>query len=351
MNRSPSENTDDPNLAERKRPPTLYDIAKRAQTSPTTVSLVLNNKWRDHRIKPETAAHVERIAAEANFSVNLQARGLRLARSGLAGMIVPNYQNRFFSGLSERFEEAARSRGLCPAVISTRRDPEREHDAVTVLLAQKVESLFIVGASDPGPLDALCRQADTPHINLDIPGDGTSVVSDNPLGAYLLASRLLQTLAETQGADPADLVFIGGYSGEYATSERIKGFSRAMAECGYEATPERIITCGYSLGDVEDALSSLYGRLGRLPAGLFVNSIEAFEGAVQFIKGLPSDEFIRLALGCFDWNPFAAFLPIPVIMVRQDVSTMVERAFEFIDGAAPPESGLVHIPPVLVDPR
>lgn len=337
-------------MAERKRPLTLYDIAKRAQTSPTTVSLVLNGKWQAHRIKPETAAHVERVAEEADFTVNLRARGLRLAQSGLAGMIIPHYQNRFFASLSEAFEEAARKRGLCPAVISTRRNPARERDAVSVLLAQKVESLFIVGASDPRPLDALCRRDGIDFVNLDIPGDGPSVVSDNKLGAHLLAARLLDMMEVKTGASsPAELVFVGGYDGEYATDERIKGFRQALAEHGHNSSDAQIVACGYEAADVDASLATLYARLGRLPAGLFVNSIEAFEGAVQFIKTLPPADFADLTLGCFDWNPFAAFLPIPVVMARQDVNRMVDQAFAFIDGTTPADAGLVRVPPVLMD--
>ncbi len=345
-------------MADRKRPLTLYDIARRAQTSPTTVSLVLNGKWQAHRIKPETAAHVERVAEEADFTVNLRARGLRLARSGLAGMIIPHYQNRFFASLSEAFEEGARKRGLCPAVISTRRNPARESDAVSVLLAQKVESLFIVGASDPRPLDTLCRRNGIDFVNLDIPGDGPSVVSDNRLGAHLLTRSLIDRMTQGTGnssrppADAAgDLVFVGGYDGEYATDQRIKGFRLALAEFGHDASDDQIVACGYEAADVEAALARLYSRLGRLPSGLFVNSIEAFEGAVQFIRPLPSSDFAGLALGCFDWNPFAAFLPIPVIMVRQDVGQMVERAFDFIDKTIADETELVLVPPKLMDTR
>ena len=58
----------------------------------------------------------------AGLLKDLKARGLRLSRSGLAGMIVPHYRNRFFAGLAEAFEAEARSRGLCPVVVSTERD-------------------------------------------------------------------------------------------------------------------------------------------------------------------------------------------------------------------------------------
>src|ERR1700722_4050410 len=75
---------------------TIYDIATAAKASVATVSLVLNGTWSRYRIKKETAQRILSIAEQLGYTVNLKARGLRLSRSGLAGMILPHYRNRFF---------------------------------------------------------------------------------------------------------------------------------------------------------------------------------------------------------------------------------------------------------------
>ncbi|HEX7110256.1 MAG TPA: LacI family DNA-binding transcriptional regulator, partial [Aestuariivirga sp.] len=103
----------------RGRKTTIYDIAVAAHSSPAAVSLVLNDSWQRYRIKQETATRILNGAERLGYAVNLKARGLRLSRSGLAGMILPHYRNRFFAGLAEAFEAEARSRGLCPIVVST----------------------------------------------------------------------------------------------------------------------------------------------------------------------------------------------------------------------------------------
>ena len=137
------------------RKTTIYDIAVAAGASPTTVSLVLNDSWQKYRIRQETARRVLAFAEELGDSVNLKARGLRLSRSGLAGMIMPHYRNRFFAGLAEAFEGGARARGLCPIVVSTHRHPGNELKAVETLLAQQVELLLIAGVHNPDPLNDL----------------------------------------------------------------------------------------------------------------------------------------------------------------------------------------------------
>jgi hypothetical protein len=71
----------------RGRKSTIYDIGLAADTSPTTVSLVLGGSWRRYRIKQETATRILECAERLGYAVNLKARGLRLSRSGLADCV------------------------------------------------------------------------------------------------------------------------------------------------------------------------------------------------------------------------------------------------------------------------
>ena len=122
---------------QRKRS-TIYDIAARAETLASTVSLVLNGSWQRYRINPETAKRVLETSDRLGYNINLRARGLRLKQSRLAGMVIPHYRNRFFAGLAETFEHEVRRRGLCPLVVSTQGDPATEGRVVETLVAQQV---------------------------------------------------------------------------------------------------------------------------------------------------------------------------------------------------------------------
>src|SRR5471032_2060612 len=158
------------------RKSTIYDISEATGTSVTAVSMVLNGSWMRYRIKEETANRILESAQQLGYNVNMRARGLRLSRSGLAGMILPHYRNRFFAGLAEAFEAEARSRGLCPIVVSTHRHPGNELTVTETLLAQQVEFLFFAGVRDPNPLNELCRTAKVRCVNIDLPGSGAASV-------------------------------------------------------------------------------------------------------------------------------------------------------------------------------
>jgi LacI family fructose operon transcriptional repressor len=326
------------------RKSTIYDIAKATGSSTSAVSMVLNGTWARYRIKEETANRILESAQQLGYNVNMKARGLRLSRSGLAGMILPHYRNRFFAGLAETFENQARSRGLCPIVVSTQRDPSVEATVTETLLSQRVELLFIAGVRNPTPLNALCSMAGVPCINVDLPGAGApSVVSDNRGGARALTDVLIEKM-RARGDSPAELVFLGGVANEYATEMRIAGFCDAFEARQMKPAVDAVECCGYNASAARRALARRYERLGRLPAGLLMNSITVFEGLVQFASQLSREAWQSAVVGCFDWDPFAAHLPFDVTMMRQDVQQIISEAFALADSHDTTARPLVVVP-------
>jgi LacI family transcriptional regulator, fructose operon transcriptional repressor len=328
----------------RIRKATIYDIAIAANASPTTVSLVLNDSWQRYRIKKDTATKILGIAERLGYAVNLKARGLRLSRSGLAGMIVPHYRNRFFAGLAEAFEGNARSCGLCPIVVSTHRNPANEVKVVETLLAQQVEFLFIAGVHHPDPLNELCHSANVRCVNIDLPGPlAPSVVSDNRGGARQLANVMVEKL-KARGADPTDLFFFGGVADDDATRNRVLGFNEALAAHGIVLTAQAFDCCGYPPTNAALSLAAAYAWRGRLPSGLFVNGVTALEGALRFTATLAPGELQSVVMGSFDWDPFAAHLPFDVTMVRQNVEAMIAEGFGLMDDYEANRNALIVVP-------
>ena len=334
-----------------RRKTTIYDIASAADASATTVSLVLNGSWARHRIKEDTANRITQTAERLGYKVNLAARGLRLSRSGLAGMILPHYRNRFFADLAEAFEAEARRKELCPIVVSTQRDDAVEAKVTRTLLAQGVEFLFIAGVPKPGPLNLLCQEAGVPCVNLDLPGtEAPSVVSDNRGGARRLTNAMLEKVLQRSGT-PADFLYLGGVGGEYATDNRVAGFCDALRAHGAEPRPGNLELCGYPPKNSRNALKAYFDRLGRLPSGLFLNSIAAFEGAAEYVSGLPPASLGSFLACCFDWDPFAACLPFDVTMLRQDVERMMEHAFDALEPTSQSNRQMTLVPAVLAEVR
>jgi LacI family transcriptional regulator, fructose operon transcriptional repressor len=330
---------------------TIYDIARLAKTSPSTVSAVLNGSWTRRRIGKKLVDKITRLAAEQGYSANMQARGLRQARSGLVGMIIPLHDTRFFSSLSQHFDAMARERGLCPVIASTLRNPEEERRVVETFISYSVDAIFIAGASDPEQLGALCTTAKLKHIFIDLPGhDAPSVVTDNFDGAYRLTEKIIETMKERLLPVARDLYFVGGAPKDHATQQRVRGFRAALDRAGAAINDNHIIQCGYVPSDVSRIVAELNQRIGSLPAGLFVNSLTAFEGVMSHVARLPASAFDNSVIGCFDHDPLAAFLQFPVHMVRQDSLGLIAKAYELLDeGETSPL--MYEVKPQLIAPR
>lgn len=94
----------------------------------------------------------------------MQARGLRRARSGMVGLIIPVHDDRYFSSMSQSVEVLARERGLVPVIASSMRNADEELRLVETLsrirscisLWRVQRTLMPFLPPVPGPICATC---------------------------------------------------------------------------------------------------------------------------------------------------------------------------------------------------
>lgn len=326
---------------------TIYDLARLAETSPSTVSAVLNGTWQRRRISKKLASKILSLAQSEGYSANMQARALRRERSGIIGMILPLYDNRYFSSIAQHFESEARRRGLFAIVSCTNRDPKQECEAARMMLAYRVECLVCTGATDPDTIAQMCAESGVQSINLDLPGSkAPSVISNNRDGARQLTHAILNRLAEEKRSDDP-VLFIGGRDEDHNTRERIAGFKQAREEVGLATAEENILPCDYAADKAQAALATYLRNRSTLPSAMFVNSTISLEGIVRGLQlnGYYLDDII---FGCFDWDPLAAAFHPRLMMVRQNVIEMIDRVFELID--TPPRDSrlLIEVQPEIM---
>ncbi|MFJ9718950.1 LacI family DNA-binding transcriptional regulator [Streptomyces sp. NPDC101213] len=96
---------------ETPRAVTATDVARMAQVSQSTVSLVLNGKWKG-RIREETALRVMTMASDLGYQVNLAARSLRLGSTGTVLLVVPTLENPAFSAVHAGAARAGATNGI-----------------------------------------------------------------------------------------------------------------------------------------------------------------------------------------------------------------------------------------------
>lgn len=122
---------------------TIYDIAKIAGVSPSTVSRVLNNK---EGVKKETRKKVEAIINENNFVVNQNARGLVMQATKLVGILVADIRTIHHTEGAYIIERELFKKGYSCLVFNTSNSEEAQLEYIRILSTRNVEAAVLMGS-------------------------------------------------------------------------------------------------------------------------------------------------------------------------------------------------------------
>ena len=120
----------------------IKDVAKLANVSPSTVSLVLNNKG---YVSEATRAKVQAAVKELNYVPSEVARNLSLNRTNIIGVIIPDIAHPFFAALLHEIEIALYRYGYKTMICSTGEKENSELVFLDMLRRHTMDGL-IVGA-------------------------------------------------------------------------------------------------------------------------------------------------------------------------------------------------------------
>lgn len=85
---------------------TIKDIALKANTSKTTVSFYLNEKF--DKMSYDTRKKIEKVIEETNYTPNIMAQSLKSKKSRLIGVIVADITNPFSNNIVKGIDDIAR---------------------------------------------------------------------------------------------------------------------------------------------------------------------------------------------------------------------------------------------------
>lgn len=123
---------------------TIYDIAKLAGVSASTVSRVVNNK---PGIKEETRKQIQALVEQYGYSPNETARGLVMKASRMIGILIADIRYAFHVDIAYYIEEEMSRSGYCSLIINTGLTDEKKVEAIKVLEQRRVDGLILVGST------------------------------------------------------------------------------------------------------------------------------------------------------------------------------------------------------------
>ena len=300
---------------------TLKDIAKKTGVSVSTVSRVLHDNTKKHKISEETQERVERAAKDLGYRINTLARGLRLQKTNEIGVIVPDIANPFFSAVIKSLAGELRKVGYNFIVYDSDQDIAIERSAIRSLLEKRVDGLIIASVGQEFSHIQKIRDAHIPLVMIDRCFDSLDVDSvsvDNVRGSLFAVTHLIKE-GHTR------IAFIQGLPGTYANETRLQGYKQALNDAGIEIDEHLIV--GDDFRSLNGYLETkLLLTLPSPPTAIFTAgdliALGALEACRESGVRIPND----VSLVTFDDPVFASYLSPALTAIEQPIAKMTEMA-------------------------
>ncbi len=245
---------------------TIRDVAKAAGVSVSTISKVMNNR---DGISEETQRRVRAVIEELGYVSSVSARSLRAARTGVIGVLIPDfepYASEVLKGIARPlngspFELMAWSGG---AGRGATRGWERQ--LVARLAGSVLDAAILVAPSVTSlPFDSFPMVAVDPHEG---PGYLPSVRADDREGARLAVEHLADLGHVRIG-------FLGGRKDLASARERERGYRDAMRAHDLVVDEDLVVRGDYSRAGATEPARTLLTCKDRPTAIFAANDLSA----------------------------------------------------------------------------
>ncbi|GAA4435608.1 LacI family DNA-binding transcriptional regulator [Phytohabitans houttuyneae] len=291
---------------------TIYDVARRAEVSPATVSRVANGHA---NVDPALAERVRNAMRELAYRPNAVARNLRRSRTTLWAVIISDIGNPFFTSLVRGVEDVAQRAGYSVVLCNSDEDPGKEGQYVDAALAEQMAGVIISPAGKANHVNRLV-DARVPVVVIDRQQSGAhvdTVLVDNEQGAYLATTHLIESGYQR-------IACVSGPLGVFTATRRLRGYRRALEEHGRSYQDELVRHGDFREEGGYRAMASLLGLRPR-PDALFVANNLMTIGAVECLVDSRVTMAGEMGVVGFDDVPWAH-------LVRPSLTTVAQPTYE-----------------------
>lgn len=221
------------------KPITIYDIAKEAGVSPSTVSRVLTNSA---NVRSEKKEKVLALIEKYNFKPNALAKGLADTKTRTIGVLAADIRNPYYASLYIAIEKAARETEYTVLLVNSLGDTKTERELLGKLQEQRVDAIIQLG----GRADDLVSNEDYVELINQIMTSTPVIVTGKLDGTRCNTVRLdsmqaMELLLEhLMGLGHRKIALIGGRRDVLATFEKIQRYKQILNTNKIEFNPALI---------------------------------------------------------------------------------------------------------------
>jgi LacI family transcriptional regulator len=301
-----------------QRRPTIFDVARVAGVSYSTVSRVVN----DHAfVRDATRSRVQAAMAELGYVAHVTARALASGKTQAIGLLAQEIDNPFFSSVIKGVDQEVSAAGYDLLLCTTHSRREKETAYVARLSHGMVDGLLIVLPTGlPGYVARLSGDR-YPFVLIDHDSDapGCDVVNAaNRVGTKEGITYLI-------GLGHRRIGFIGGRPDVGAAQERYVGYREALLEAGIALDPGLVVPGDFMEARGRAAAHELLAR-PRPPTAIFASSDAAAFGVLQTAAERGLDVPVDLSVLGFDDIVELAYVGAALSTIRQPLRQMGQVA-------------------------
>lgn len=303
----------------------VKDIAKAAGVSPTTVSLVLNN--RPSRISEETREKILRTAAEMRLKQEDGFESAEFRQVRTIGMVIPSAENPFFQALADAACEYAARKGYILFCCRANDDIQNLHRILEALAAKSVDGAVIVPPRSVTKENAKLLRAFSasgiPQVLLDRAAYNVFcdfVTADNKTGGCMAAEYFIARGHRKIGC-------IMGEKHLYTSRSRINGYCEALA-AAHIPFDENLVK--YGAFDAESGKKAAEALMQAGATAIFAGNDQIAYGVYQYAaeRGIKIPEDISV-IG-YDNTGICGLLAPALTSIDQSSTAMAQKAVELL---------------------
>lgn len=304
---------------------TIYDVAKKAGVSITTVSRVINNH---PYVQEETRQRVKTLLKEMNFIPNSNASSLVRKTTHTIAVIIPDITNHFFTTLLRGIEDKANENGFAVIFGNTDEDVQKEQTYIQMFMERRVDGLIVDPVSPKGQNLMSIIKNEIPLVLVDREIEGITsehIGADNLGGAQKLVEYLINL-------GHRKIAIISGSSEISVYRQRVEGFRLALQKAGLPLDESMILMGDKPNKEVGIRLTRELLRQPNRPTAIFAANNFLAIGAVTALEELQLKIPKDMEIVCFDDNgsdsvlhPFFTSMNQPAYMMGQMAVDLLMR--------------------------
>lgn len=300
----------------------IYEVAKLAGVSLSTVSRVLNGKT---SVNPAFREKVEKAMAELNYRPSSVARSLATNRSDSVGLLIAELNTPFFGELMKSVESTLRAANKHVIITVGHHDLETELDGIDFLISRQCDALILhVEALDDEQL-ANINESKLPIalVNRLVPGLEDACISlDNEKGGYMATQHLIHK-------GHTAIACIAGPQDKEDAQQRFAGHLKALEEAKITPDPDLVYLGDFTEESGDAGLTHLIAHAPKFTAVVCGNDWMA-SGAINRAREMGINMPMDLSVIGFDDVLFAHHLSPKLTTIRNPIDEMGKMAAQYI---------------------